>query len=96
LFFVLTLPYTITKTLKKDMKTFKKGDRVRLISLSKVAIETQNWIDNEKSCPSIGDIFTVQFDCQSDHEFLTLEELLLSHPQSKFELITKEAIAKTP
>lgn len=67
---------------------FKKGDKVRLISVSHADNETINWIDSEKSCPSIGDVFTVQYDCESADEFVVLEELLLSHPQSKFEFVT--------
>jgi hypothetical protein len=68
------------KTLK-----FKKGDKVHLITKDQSENEIQNWIDKELSCPKIGDTFTVQFDCNSADEFVTLEELLLSHPKDKFE-----------
>ena len=70
-----------------ETKIFKKGDKVRLISTDIADIETTNWIEREKSNPSIGDIFTVQIDCDYSFEFVTLNELLLSHPQSKFELV---------
>lgn len=77
-------------------KYFKKGDRVRLITLRKSYTETYNWISKEKLCPSIGDVFIVQFDCNSADEFLVLEELLLSHPQSKFELVKQSILDMSP
>lgn len=77
-------------------KYFKKGDNVRLINMAHADNETINWIDREKSCPSIGDVFTVQFDCESADEFVVLEELLLSHPQSKFDLVTKSSLDMSP
>ena len=67
------------------MTPYKKGDKVRLITKDQSANESVNWVDKERSCPEIGDIFTVQLDCHSKDEFVTLEELLLSHPQDKFE-----------
>lgn len=64
--------------------TFKKGDKVRLVSKDQVSIKTKNWIQKERSNPKIGDIFTV-LECKENSEFVDLEELLLSHPKSKFE-----------
>lgn len=66
----------------------KPGDKVRLISVSKHDRETDNWIENEESKPLVGDVFTIH--SITDAGWLRLEELQLSHPSEKFELLPDE------
>lgn len=74
-----------TNPCRLTSKNFKVGDKIRLISKEQFKGENENWIENEKTNPQIGDVFTVQFDC-SGGTWVTVEELLLSHPTQKFEL----------
>jgi len=63
---------------------FKKGNMVELISKKELIYEESNWIEQEKSNPQIGDIFTVK---EASGAWIDLEELTFSHPAEKFILV---------
>lgn len=84
-------PVSLTCTSLNATHPFKVGDRVKVVSTEKVEIESENWLKAEKAPVGIGDEFEVIRAIGGEGGYwIDLNGLKLSHPASKFELLTSK------